>query len=44
MGWLAEVRGAARVRVLETQLGRTGNGYSGTVVLTLPTPAAATPR
>lgn len=44
MGWLAEVRAAARVRVIETQLGRTGNGYSGSVVLTLPTPAAAPPR
>ena len=43
MGWLAEVRAAARVRVIEAQLGRTGNGYSGSVVLTLPT-SAATPR
>ncbi|WP_338416794.1 type II secretion system protein GspM [uncultured Sphaerotilus sp.] len=43
MGWLAEVRAAARVRVVEAQLGRTGNGYSGSVVLTLPTPAT-TPR
>lgn len=41
MAWLAEVRAAARVRVVEAQLGRTGNGYSGTLVLTLPTP---TPR
>lgn len=39
MAWLAEVRAAARVRVVEAQLGRTGNGYSGTLVLTLPTPA-----
>jgi general secretion pathway protein M len=36
MAWLAEVRAAARVRVVEAQLGRTGNGYSGNLVLTLP--------
>jgi general secretion pathway protein M len=43
MGWLAEVRAAARVRVIEAQLGRSGNGYSGNLVLTLPT-SATTPR
>ncbi|MEY4906588.1 MAG: hypothetical protein RL260_306 [Pseudomonadota bacterium] len=43
MAWLAEVRAAARVRVLEAQLGRTGKGYSGSLVLTLP-PPAPTPR
>ena len=42
MGWLAEVRAAARARVVEAQLGRAGNGYSGNVVLTLPLPANAT--
>jgi general secretion pathway protein M len=36
MAWLAEVRAAARVRVVEAQLGRAGNGYSGNLVLTLP--------
>jgi general secretion pathway protein M len=43
MAWLAEVRAAARVRVVEAQLGRTGSGYSGNLVLTLP-PPAPTPR
>jgi general secretion pathway protein M len=41
MGWLAEVRAAARARVIEAQLGRAGNGYSGNVVLTLPAPPTA---
>jgi general secretion pathway protein M len=39
MRWLSEVRAAARARVIEAQLGRAGNGYSGNVVLTLPVPA-----
>lgn len=43
MAWLAEVRAAARVRVVEAQLGRTGNGYSGSLVLTLPA-TEPTPR
>lgn len=34
--WLGEVRGAARVRVLEAQLTRSGGGYSGSVLLALP--------
>lgn len=42
MAWLAEVRAAARVRVVEAQLSRVGNGYSGSLVLTLPSPP--TPR
>ena len=41
MAWLSEVRAAARARVIEAQLGRTGNGYSGTLVLTL---SVAAPR
>jgi general secretion pathway protein M len=36
--WLAEVRSAARARVVELQLNRIGSGYSGTVVLTLGRP------
>lgn len=36
--WLDEVRSAARVRVVEAQLGRSGNGYSGSIVLTLAAP------
>lgn len=36
--WLDEVRSAARARVVEAQLGRIGNGYSGSVVLTLAPP------
>ena len=31
--WLGEVRSAARARPLEAQLNRTGNGYSGTILL-----------
>lgn len=31
--WLSEVRSAARARPLEAQLNRTGNGYSGTILL-----------
>lgn len=34
--WLAEVRGAARVRVIEARLSRGAQGYSGNVVLALP--------
>ena len=37
--WLAEVRSAARARVVELQLNRIGSGYSGTVVLTLGRPS-----
>jgi general secretion pathway protein M len=33
--WLAEVRAGARVRPLEANLTRAGNGYSGTLVLGL---------
>lgn len=36
--WLDEVRSAARARVVEAQLGRSGNGYSGSIVLTLAAP------
>jgi general secretion pathway protein M len=36
--WLTEVRGAARARVVELQLQRQGEGYSGQVVLALSTP------
>ena len=42
MAWLAEVRGAARVRPVEAQLSRSGTGYSGSLVLQLPG-AGATP-
>lgn len=35
LGWLNEVRSAARARVVEAQLGRIGRGYSGTVVLAI---------
>ncbi len=38
-GWLAEVRSAARARVVELQLSRSGTLYSGSVVLTLGRPA-----
>ncbi|MGY0196354.1 type II secretion system protein GspM [Leptothrix sp. BB-4] len=38
-GWLAEVRGAARARVVELQLSRTGGLYGGSVVLALGRPA-----
>lgn len=31
--WLSEVRSAARARPLEAQLSRSGNGYSGTLLL-----------
>lgn len=41
MSWLSEVRAAARARVIEAQLGRAGNGYSGNIVLALSTPAPA---
>lgn len=34
-GWLVEARSAARVRPIEAQLTRTGNGYSGTLVVQL---------
>jgi general secretion pathway protein M len=33
--WLAEVRSSARARATEVQLGRDGQGYSGTLVLIL---------
>ena len=36
--WLDEVRSAARARVVEAQLGRSGKGYSGSIVLTLAAP------
>lgn len=36
LDWLGEVRGAARARVVEAQLTRSGSGYSGSVVLALP--------
>ena len=41
MAWLAEVRGAARVRPVEAQLSRSGTGYSGSLVLQLPGTGAA---
>ena len=41
MAWLAEVRGAARVRPVEAQLSRSGTGYSGSLVLQLPGAGAA---
>ena len=34
-GWLIEARSAARVRPLEAQLTRAGNGYSGTLIVQL---------
>lgn len=36
--WLGEVRSAARARVVEAQLNRSAQAYSGSVVLTLPRP------
>jgi general secretion pathway protein M len=36
--WLERARGAARARPLEAQLSRSGNGYSGTLVLGLGAP------
>lgn len=36
--WLREVRSAARARVVEAQLNRSAQAYSGSVVLTLPRP------
>lgn len=41
MGWLTEVRGAARARPVEAQLTRAASGYSGSVVLQLPGAGAA---
>ena len=41
MAWLAEVRGAARVRPVEAQLSRSGAGYSGSLVLQRPGAGAA---
>jgi general secretion pathway protein M len=38
-GWLAEVRSAARARVVELQLNRAGMLYGGSVVLALGRPA-----
>ena len=38
--WLGEVRSAARARPEEAKLSRGPNGYSGTVLLSLPRPAA----
>lgn len=34
-GWLQEARSAARVRPVEAQLTRSGNGYNGTLVVAL---------
>ncbi len=34
-GWLVEVRSAARARPVEAQLRREGNGFTGTLILTL---------
>lgn len=34
-GWLVEARSAARVRPVEAQITRAGNGYSGTLVVQL---------
>lgn len=34
-GWLNEVRSAARARPVEASLSRAGDGYSGTLILTL---------
>lgn len=39
LGWIGEVRSAARGRVIEAQLDRRGNSYSGTVVISLGRPA-----
>jgi general secretion pathway protein M len=36
--WLGEVRSAARARVVEAQLNRSAQAYSGNVVLSLPRP------
>lgn len=36
LGWLNEARSAGRARVVQAQLTRSGEGYNGTVVLTLP--------
>ncbi|RZS53084.1 type II secretion system protein GspM [Sphaerotilus mobilis] len=38
-GWLAEVRSAARARVVELQINRSGTLYGGSVVLALGRPA-----
>lgn len=34
-GWLADARSAARAQPVEAQLSRSGNGYSGTLILAL---------
>jgi general secretion pathway protein M len=34
--WLSEARSAARVRPVEAQLTRSGDGYTGTIVVVLP--------
>jgi general secretion pathway protein M len=39
--WLAEVRAGARAQVVEAQLTRTPQGYSGSVVLVLPSGGAS---
>jgi general secretion pathway protein M len=39
LGWLGEIRSAARGRVVEAQLDRKGGSYSGTVVVSLGRPA-----
>lgn len=39
LGWLGELRSAARARVVEAQLDRKGSGYSGSVILSLGRPA-----
>ncbi|MEY4753978.1 MAG: hypothetical protein RJA44_1653 [Pseudomonadota bacterium] len=39
LGWLGELRSAARARVVEATLDRKGSGYSGTIVLNLGRPA-----
>lgn len=36
LGWLNEARSAGRARVVQAQLTRSGDGYNGTVVLSLP--------
>lgn len=41
--WLQDVRAAARARPMEATLNRTPQGYSGTVVLALPSGAGGTP-
>lgn len=38
LGWLGEIRSAARGRVVEAQLDRKGSGYSGTVVVSVGRP------